>query len=170
MRKASRLLIRLAGGLLLLLAIAALVALWIARGSLAPDQREMLRTAFGLLDPLPLTPSWRSVMNGSTLTTFPVSALVRSSGLNLPRPPAPTTVLALSAAMKSASEASEVPPGLNPRNITSSCLNVVGLSTTFTPFDSSHSVMPMPARVAVRTIFPGVGAVSINVEDVTVST
>ena len=72
--------------------------------------------------------------------------------------------------MKSASVASEVPPGLNARKRTSSSLNVVGFSTTFTPFDSSHSVMPNALRVAVRTTVPRAGVVSSSADVPTLST
>ena len=51
--------------------------------------------------------------------------------------------------MKSLSGASDVPPGLKARNRISSCLKVVGLSTTRTPFDSVHSVMPDGLRSSV---------------------
>ena len=44
--------------------------------------------------------------------------------------------------MKSASLASDVPPGAVARNRIWSSFSVVGLSTTVAPFDSVHSVMP----------------------------
>ena len=69
--------------------------------------------------------------------------------LRPPRPPCAMTASAVSAGMKSASLASEVPPGLTARNRISSCLNVVGLSTTRTPLDKRHSVMPSASFVEV---------------------
>ena len=51
--------------------------------------------------------------------------------------------------MNSASLASDVPPGLTARKMISSCLYVVGLSTTRTPFDNVHSVMPSVSVVVV---------------------
>ena len=64
---------------------------------------------------------------------------------------------AVSAGMKSASLASEVPPGLTARNRISSCLNVVGLSTTRTPLDNRHSVMPSASLVEVVAVVPAEG-------------
>ena len=60
--------------------------------------------------------------------------------------------------MKSWSLAREVPPGLTARNRISSCLNVVGLSTTRTPLDICHSVMPNASFVDVVAIVPGAGS------------
>ena len=96
--------------------------------------------------------------------------LLRSITLNFPTPPAVTTCTALSAATKSLSGASEVPPGLLARNTISSSLNVVGFSTTLTPLESSHSVMPTASFVAVLTTLPATGAESTRVAFATVST
>ena len=63
-----------------------------------------------------------------------------------------------------------MPPGLVARNTISSALNVVGFSTTFTPFDRSHSVMPNAAFSVTRAIDPGVGGVAISVRPAAVST
>ena len=59
--------------------------------------------------------------------------------------------------MKSWSLASDVPPGLTARNRISSCLNVVGLSTTRTPLDNRHSVMPSASFVEVVAMAPAEG-------------
>ena len=71
--------------------------------------------------------------------------------------------------MKSASLETDVPPGLKARNRISSCLKVVGSSTTRTPFDSFHSVMP-PGLVAVVAIVPPLGSGSRSGVALTVST
>ncbi len=109
-------------------------------------------------------------MNGRTTATLPVSCFRRSTALNLPSPPALTTCAAVCAARKSWSLASDVPPGLNARNTISSSFSVVGLSTTLTPFESCHSVMPYGASVFSRVIVPGVGGVDTSGAVVTEST
>ena len=77
---------------------------------------------------------------------------------SVPRPPAATTWSAVAAGTKSSSLARDVPPGLTARNRISSCLNVVGLSTTRTPFDNRHSVMPRASFVEVVATVPGEGS------------
>ncbi len=62
-----------------------------------------------------------------------------------------------------------MPPGLKARNRISSCLNVVGSSTTRTPLESVHSVIP-GALVAVFATEPGLGSVSMSGAVLTVST
>jgi len=79
-------------------------------------------------------------MSGVTLTTLPLSRLPSSMASKLPTPLWPTSDAANRAGMYLSSSASDVPPGLNPQNWTSSFLNSVGLSITLTPFASFHSV------------------------------
>ena len=67
------------------------------------------------------------------------------------------TASAVSAGMKSSSLASDVPPGLTARNTISSCLNVVGLSTTRTPLDNVHSVIPTASVLDVLATAPAEG-------------
>ena len=86
-----------------------------------------------------------------------------------PRPPWATTWSAVSAATKSRSGASEVPPGLKARRRISSCLNVVGASTTRTPFDNVHSVIPRGLDTLFVTA-PGLGSVSMSGRALTSST
>ena len=62
--------------------------------------------------------------------------------------------------MKSASLASDVPPGLTARNRISSCLNIVGFSTTRTPLANCHSVMPNASLDVVRATAPAVGSLA----------
>jgi hypothetical protein len=59
--------------------------------------------------------------------------------------------------MKSWSLTSDVPPGLTARNVISSCLNVVDFSTTRTPLDNRHSVMPRASLVEVVATAPAAG-------------
>jgi hypothetical protein len=121
-------------------------------------------------DALPDMPSSSSPMNGDADAIFPVSTRRRSALLNLPRPPAVTAAVALLAGTKSASLASEVPPGLTARNRISSCRKVVGLNTTFAPFESSHSVMPSASFFVSLVTDAGAGSVSIRTADATRST
>ena len=69
-----------------------------------------------------------------------------------------------------ASLASDVPPGLMARNRISSCLNVVGFSTTRTPLDKRHSVMPSALVRRGRGDGPGDGSGSSSGCVLTVST
>jgi hypothetical protein len=63
----------------------------------------------------PPIPSSTSPMNGRTTTALPVRILSSITALNRPTPPAGTTSSATRAAMKSASLASDVPPGATAR-------------------------------------------------------
>ena len=99
-----------------------------------------------------LKPFLSSPMNGRADATLPVSILLEIDRAELCQTAARDTCAAVQAGMKSASLASDVPPGLKARNTISSSLNVVGFSTTFTPLASSHSVMPYASFVAVLVI------------------
>jgi hypothetical protein len=68
------------------------------------------------------------------------------------------TAVAVWAATKSWSLAIDVPPALIARNTISSCLKVVGLSTTRTPLDSSHSVIPSASFAVAFVTRPGAGS------------
>ena len=72
------------------------------------------------------------------------------------------TASAVSAGMNSSSLASDRPPGLVARNRISSCLKVVGLSTTRTPLDSVHSVSPAMSRLEVFATAPAAGRRASN--------
>ena len=96
-------------------------------------------------------------MYGEAPAIFALSILPSSMRLNGPTPLFTMIGAALSAHTRSSSATSEVPPGLNARNMTSSSLNVVGLTATRTPFDSVHSVMPCSARTLVLVTVPGAG-------------
>ena len=63
---------------------------------------------------------------------------------------------------KSASGASDVPPGAKPTRRTSSLLKSVGFTTTRTPFASVHSVTPISGMVRVVTTRPGAGAAAMR--------
>ena len=79
-------------------------------------------------------------MNGWTASDFPFTSLSITTWENAPIPPAGMTSSATRAEKKSASLASDVPPGAVARNRIRSAFNVVGRSTTVAPFDSVHSV------------------------------
>ena len=64
---------------------------------------------------------------------------------------------ASAADMKSASAASEVPPGLYAVNRTSSALKSVGFTITRAPFESFHSAAPMLVIGFDETILPAGG-------------
>ena len=96
-----------------------------------------------LRDEPPPSPSSVSPIFALTDTLRPARNLLRSRLRSLPSPPCAITASAVSAAMKSLSEASDVPPGLMARNRISSSLKFVGFSTTRTPLERRHSVMPM---------------------------
>jgi hypothetical protein len=64
----------------------------------------------------PAIPSAISLMNGVTATALPTSILSSAASLNRPTPPAAITLPATRAGMKSASLASDVPPGAVARN------------------------------------------------------
>ena len=108
-------------------------------------------------EPPPAIPSNDSSKNGSAVATLPASTLSRATASKPASPPAETTCPAVAAATYSESGTSDAPPGLMARKNTSSCLNVVGCSTTRAPFESVHSVMPAPGRVFSATIDPAVG-------------
>ena len=118
----------------------------------------------------PCNPSSVSSISARTAMLAPASARVRSRRLSFPSPPCATTSSAVLAATKSASLAIDVPPGLTARNRISSSLNVVGLSTTRTPFDRRHSVMPIAVRADVAATVPGVGSGSRSGRVLAVST
>ena len=101
-------------------------------------------------------------MNGVTPTALPARILSSVTALNRPTPPAGITSSATRAGMKSASLASDVPPGAVARNRIWSSFSVVGLSTTVAPFDSVHSVIPASGRDVVLTIVPRAGGASIS--------
>src|SRR5262245_58155273 len=100
---------------------------------------------------------------------LPVNILRNATSLKFATPLRVTTWSAVSAGMKSWSLTSDVPPGAKARNSTSSWRNVVGFSTTVTPLESFHSVMPYASFDVVATIVPGFGAEARSGAVVTVS-
>jgi hypothetical protein len=108
----------------------------------------------------PRSPSSVSPISALTAVLAPASAFARSWRDNVPKPLCPITSSAVLAAMKSASLANEVPPGLTALTRISSSLFVVGTRTTRAPFESRHSVRPIASRVEVVVIVPGVGGVA----------
>src|SRR6185437_6283438 len=90
-------------------------------------------------------------------TDLPASAFCSAEALKVPTPLVSTASLAVRAANARESGAIDVPPGLYARNSSSSSLNVVGLSSTCTPFDSVHVVTPTFASCVSVTTRPGSG-------------
>ena len=69
---------------------------------------------------------------------------------------------AMAAERKSLSDTRLYPPGLNALINTWSFLNVVGLSSTWMPFDSTHSVASTSLCCFSETILPGAGVFAIK--------
>src|ERR1035437_9815184 len=108
-------------------------------------------------DAVPRTPSPLPSMPAATLTFLPASFLPSATALNDPTPLRDMTTELRSALITSASGTSDSPPAERAAKSTSSALKSVGLSSTFAPFDSVHSVIPVSGRERSATILPGAG-------------
>ena len=105
----------------------------------------------------PVIPWSISLMNGGTADRLAGEDLVEHHGAEAADAAGRTRRCRQRApGMKSASLASDVPPGAVARNRIWSSLSVVGFSTTVAPFESVHSVMPASGRAVVLTIEPRV--------------
>jgi hypothetical protein len=105
----------------------------------------------------PETPSDSPSIEVPTCAWTPASFLDSAMASKAPTPPRSTTVVARAALGRSASAINEVPPGLQPRMMTSSALKSVGLSRTRIPLARRHSVTPNDGIARSPVMRPGAG-------------
>ena len=127
------------------------------RGAVMRSHASWNIVSMSCTDAVPRTPSPLPSMPAATFTFFPASFLPSAIALNDPTPLRDITTELRSALTTSASGTSDSPPAERAAKSTSSALKSVGLSRTFAPFDSVHSMIPVSGSVRSATILPGAG-------------
>ena len=116
-----------------------------------------------LTEAFPEKPSLYAFNSGDTDTFLPDKYFSNSIAVKSPTPLAFTISAAIIADGKSANFSTfDKPPLLVAVIKISSCLNVVGLITTFTPLFKIHSVVPRASLVVTDLILPHFGALLTN--------